>query len=146
MNRTRTLALALVLVAIPTAAQEPADPFAALSTLRGTPALVPARALAVIPERHTNRPVRVVDTLERIDPQFPEFAREAGLTPQRAIQLHTRETNVPMFVAKTEATVSTVLQLELGSSIEARGVLVERGGHYLFLASEVRSAAPRRAP
>jgi hypothetical protein len=150
MNRSRlslALSCALLLFALPSAtAQETADPFAALASLRGTPVLVPPRALAVIPERHTGRPLRVVDTLARVEPQFPEYARAAGLTPQRAIQLRTREANLSFFVQKTESTVSTVLQLELGASIEARGVLVERGGNYLFLASEVRSVAARRAP
>ena len=124
-------------------AQQPEDPFAALRNPSGAPVLVPPRALAVIPERHTGRSIRVVDVLTGIDPQFDEAARSAGLTPQRAIQLRTREANVPIFVAKTETTISTVLQLELGSPIEVRGVLVERNGRYLLLASEVRTSARR---
>lgn len=113
----------------------------------GTDVLVPPRALAVIPERNTGRRLRMVDTLDRIDPQFDDLARGAGLNSQTAIQLITREANVPIFVAKSDSTVSTMLQLEIGQPVEVVGVLFERGGRYLFVASEVRqSSAQRRRP
>lgn len=137
------LVLAIALCSALTSAQ-PADPFERLRGLTGTPTLVPARALAVIPERNTERPLRIVDTLAGIDPQFDEVARGAGLSPQRAIQIRTREANIPIFVAKNEATISTVLQIELGARIEVLGVLVERGDRYLFLASAVRPARQER--
>jgi hypothetical protein len=145
-----TAALALASASIlapatgPASAQPSSDPFAPLESTRGSPVLVPPRALAVIPERHTGRALRMIDTLERIVPQFDELARGAGLSPRRAIQLRTREANIPIFVAKTEASVSTLLQLDLGSRVEVRGVLIERDGRYLFLASEVRPSSSRR--
>lgn len=122
---------------------QPSDPFATLRALRGRPVTVPPRALAVIPERHTGRRVRLTDVLERVVPQFDDFARGAGLTPREAIQLRTREANIPIFVAKNETNVSTVLQLAIGARIEVRGVLIERGGRYLFLASDVRPVPAR---
>ncbi|MGE3635702.1 MAG: hypothetical protein AB7P00_37705 [Sandaracinaceae bacterium] len=121
-------------------AQHDPDPFADARALQGSEALVPPRALAVIPERHTGRRLRVIDELSRIEPQFDDLARGAGMSPARAIQLRTREANIPIFVEKTDATVSTVLQLELGARIEVRGVLLERGGRYLLVASSVRPA------
>ena len=102
--------------------------------------------LAVIPERHVDRLIRVTDDLARIEPQFDDLARGAGLTSRTAIQLITREANLPIFVRKTDATVSTVLQLDIGQRIEVRGVLFERGSRYLFVASDVRTFAPRRRP
>jgi hypothetical protein len=147
--RRTTVALALAsasilaLAARPSSAQRPRDPFALLESTSGSAVLVPPRALAVIPERHTGRRLRMVDTLERIEPQFSALARSAGLTAERAIQLRTREANVPIFVAKSEASVSTLLQLDLGSRVEVRGVLVEREGRYLFLASHVRPSSRR---
>lgn len=117
------------------------DPFGILRTASGTAVTVPPRALAVIPERHTSRLIRVVDELVRIEPQFDDLARGVGLTSLIAIQLRTRETNIPIFVAKSDATISTVLQLRLGAPVEVTGLLVERGNRYLMLASEVRSAA-----
>jgi hypothetical protein len=131
-------------------AQQPSatDLFAAARQLRGAEVLVPPRALAVIPERNTGRRLRLIDTLSRIDPQFDDIARGAGLTPRTAIQLVTREANVPIFVAKSDSTVSTMLQLRIGQPVEVVGVLFERGGRYLFVASEVResSAQRRRRP
>lgn len=124
----------------PAARAQSADPFEAVRAATGTPVPVPARALAVIPERHTGRPIRVVDDLVRVEPQFDDLARGAGLTSLVAIQLRTREANVPIFVAKNDATISTVLQLRLGAPVEVTGLLVERGNRYLLLASEVRSA------
>ncbi len=135
-------ALALALAA-GAAAQAPApgDPFAAVASATGSEVQVPPRALAVIPERHTGRRLRMIDELARIEPQLDDLARGAGLTSARAIQLRTREANLPIFVAKTEATISAVLQLELGAPIEVRGVLLDRGGRYLFIASSVRPTA-----
>lgn len=135
---------AALLFCAPAAAQEPSDPFEAVRSSGGGGVLVPPRALAVIPERHTGRPLRMIDQLSRIDPQFDALAREAGLTPRRAIQLRTREANIPIFVRKTDASVSTVLQLDLGARIEVRGVLIERDGRYMLLASSVRPAPSRR--
>lgn len=123
------------------AGAQASDPFEILRTTSGTAVTVPPRALAVIPERHTSRLIRVVDELVRIEPQFDDLARGVGLTSLIAIQLRTRETNIPIFVAKSDATISTVLQLRLGTPIEVTGLLVERGNRYLMLASEVRSAA-----
>ena len=128
-------------------AQQPTDLFAAARAMSGTEVLVPPRALAVIPERNTGRRLRMIDTLDRIDPQFDDLARGAGLNSQTAIQLITREANVPIFVAKSDSTVSTMLQLEIGQPLEVVGVLFERGGRYLFVASEVRqSSTQRRRP
>ncbi len=134
----------LALARPPRSGAQPPDPFERLSRLSGTPTQVPARALAVIPERHVDRPLRIVDTLAGVEPQFDDLARGAGLSPERAIQLRTLEANIPIFVAKNEATISTVLQIELGARVEVQGVLVERGGRYLFLASTVRAAPVRR--
>lgn len=117
------------------------DPFALLRAQAGTPMTVPPRALAVIPERHTGRLIRLTDELERIDPQFDDVALGAGLSSMVAIQLRTREANVPIFVAKSDASVSTVLSLRLGAPIEVMGLLIERTGRYLMLASEVRPAS-----
>jgi|GEM_PF-7120189 len=122
------------------------DPFAALRNTSGQAALTPPRALAVIPERHVGRLLRVQDVLLTIDPQFDDLSRGAGLDGRRAIQLRTREANIPIFVAKTQASIATVLQLEVGGRIEVEGVLVERGSRYLFLASVVRSASAARPP
>lgn len=139
------LTLCLAALALPpTSGAQAPDPFERLGQLSGTPTQVPARALAVIPERHVDRPLRIVDTLDGVEPQFDDLARGAGLSPQRAIQLRTREANIPIFVAKNEATISTVLQIEIGARVEVQGVLVERGGRYLFLASTVRPAPVRR--
>jgi len=120
------------------------DLFSQAARFRGAAVSVPPRALAVIPERHTNRLIRVADDLERIEPQFSELARGAGLNSRTAIQLITQEAHLPLFVHKTDSTVSTVLQLTIGQRIEVRGVLFERSGHYLFIASDVRTFAPRR--
>lgn len=120
------------------------DLFAAARRLRGAEVLVPPRALAVIPERNTGRRLRVIDTLDRIVPQFDDVARSAGLNPQTAIQIITREANLPIFIAKSDSTVSTMLQLEIGQPIEIVGVLFERAGRYLFVASEVRESPARR--
>jgi hypothetical protein len=117
------------------------DPFALLRTATGQAALTPPRALAVIPERHVGRLLRVQDVLLAIDPQFDDLSRGAGLDGRRAIQLRTREANLPIFVAKTQTSIATVLQLELGARVEVEGVLVERGARYLFLASVVRPAS-----
>jgi len=122
------------------------DPFAALRNTTGQAALTPPRALAVIPERHVGRLLRVQDVLLAIDPQFDDLSRGAGLDGRRAIQLRTREANIPIFVAKTQASIATVLQLEVGGRIEVEGVLVERGSRYLFLASVVRAAGAARPP
>ncbi len=130
----------------PAAGAQASDPFAILRATTGTPVPVPPRALAVIPERHTGRLIRVVDLLERIEPQFDDLARGVGLASLIAIQLRTREANIPIFVAKSDATISTVLQLRLGAPVEVTGLLVERGNRYLMLASEVRSAAGASAP
>lgn len=123
------------------AVAQTADPFELLRTQGGAPVTVPPRALAVIPERHTGRLLRVTDELDRIVPQFDDLARGAGLSSLVAIQLRTREANIPIFVAKTDAAISTVLAIRLGAPIEFTGLLVERGNRYLFLASEVRPAA-----
>ena len=127
-------------------AQQPSqgDLFAAALQQQGAQVLVPPRALAVIPERNTGRRLRVIDTLDRIDPQFDDIARGAGLNPRTAIQFITREANLPIFVAKSDSTVSTMLQLEIGQTIEVVGVLFERGGRYLFVASEVRESSTQR--
>ena len=154
MNRPPTLlaisAAVLLAGAALVQAQPPSeaggDLFAAAGRLRGTPVSVPPRALAVIPERNTNRRIRVTDQLERIEPQFSDFARGAGLSSRNAIQLITRDAHVPIFVQKTDSTVSTVLQLQIGARIEVRGVLFERGSRYLFIASDVRPFSPRRRP
>lgn len=145
MRATSIAVCLLALVASePANAQQPPDPFLAVSEARGSEVQVPPRALAVIPERHTGRMLRMTDQLSRIEPQFDDLARGAGLNASRAIQLRTREANIPIFVRKTDATVSTVLQLELGAQIEVRGVLIERGGRYMFIASSVRPSARRR--
>ena len=141
------LAVAVVIGAAALRAQDvpplaPADdPFAVVRTVTGQAALTPPRALAVIPERQGGRLLRVQDVLLAIDPQFDDLSRGAGLDGRRAIQLRTREANVPIFVAKTQASIATVLQLELGARIEVEGVLVERGARYLFLATVVRPAS-----
>jgi hypothetical protein len=114
------------------------DPFATLARLTGTPVRVAPRALAVIPERHTGRLIQLTDTLERVDPNFSDIALGAGLSHQRAIQLRTQDARVPIFVQKTQATISTVLQLQVGAPIEVQGILVERGGRFFFLATDVR--------
>lgn len=119
------------------------DPFEALRRATGSPVSVPPRALAVIPERHTNGLVRLVDELSSIEPRFDDLAIGAGLNNRIAIQLRTREANIPIFVSKTDATISTVLALRLSSPIEVVGLVVERGGHYLMLASDVRVASVR---
>lgn len=131
----------------PLAAQEASDssasdPFDVLRSRGGEPAAVPPRALAVIPERHTGRMIRVVDVLTRIEPQFDDLARGFGLTGRSSIQFRTREANVPIFVAKTPATIATLLQIEVGATITIDGILVERGGRYLLLASDVRLTPP----
>ncbi len=140
------LVIAALAEAQPSPPTGPVDLFEAAGRLRGTAVSVPPRALAVIPERHVDRLIRVTDDLARIEPQFDDLARGAGLTSRTSIQLVTREANLPIFVQKTDATVSTVLQLELGQRIEVRGVLFERGSRYLFVASDVRTFAPRRRP
>ncbi|UJR80343.1 hypothetical protein [Sandaracinus amylolyticus] len=134
------LASTIVFVASLAVAQS-VDPFGILRETSGAPVPVPPRALAVIPERHTGRAIRLVDELERIEPQFDDLAVGAGLSSRIAIQLRTREANVPIFVAKSDASIATVLALRLGAPIEVTGVVVERGGRYLMLASDVRSAA-----
>jgi hypothetical protein len=134
-----TIAIAAAASA-PVVAQTSADPFEILRTAGGSPVTVPPRALAVIPERHTGRLIRVVDDLQRIEPQFDDLARGVGLTSLIAIQMRTREANIPIFVAKSDSTISTVLQLRLGTPVQVTGLLVERGNRYLMLASEVRSA------
>ncbi|MCB9591271.1 MAG: hypothetical protein H6719_00955 [Sandaracinaceae bacterium] len=142
-------ALAILVAAALAEAQQPptaTDLFEAAGSIRGAAVSVPPRALAVIPERHVDRLIRVTDELARIEPQFDDLARGAGLTSRTSIQLVTREANLPIFVRKTDATVSTVLQLEIGQRIEVRGVLFERGSRYLFVASDVRTFAPRRRP
>ena len=124
------------------------DPFVSLVAgvdSAGAPAVVPPRAFAVIPERNTGRRVRVTDVLTAIDPQFDDIARGMGLTGQRAIQLRTREANMPIFVAKTQSTIATLLQVPMGATIEVQGVVVERGGHYVLLASSVRQTTTRPA-
>ncbi len=127
------------------------DPFVSLLAgidVAGSPAAVPPRALAVIPERNTGRRIRVADVLTAIEPQFDDIARGMGLTGQRAIQLRTREANMPIFVAKTQTTIATLLQVPMGATIEVQGVVIERSGHFVLLASSVRqasAAAPRPA-
>lgn len=138
--------VAVSAAAIPPVGAQASDPFAILRATSGSPVTVPPRALAVIPERHTGRPIRVVDVLERIEPQFDDLARGVGLASSTAIQLRTVEANIPIFVPKSDATISTVLQLRLGSPVEVTGLLVERGNRYLMLASEVRSASGTSAP
>jgi hypothetical protein len=147
-------ALALPLAAAPLAAPSPAlgqdgamvnpfgsdDPFAVLRNVGGTAVATPPRALAVIPERHTGRLLKLTDVLAAVDPQFGDVARGAGLDGRRAIQLRTRDANMPVYVAKSESTIATVLQLEIGARIEIEGVLIERGGYYLLLARSVRPA------
>jgi hypothetical protein len=128
-------------LAVCVATAQSSDPFETLRSLMNAPVGVPPRALAVIPERHTERLIRFVDELAAIEPQFDDFARGVGLNGSVAIQLRTRETSVPIFVAKTDATISTVLQLRLGAPVEVTGLLIERGNRYLVLASEIRSAA-----
>jgi hypothetical protein len=123
---------------------ESLDPFAVLAAHRGqSPAQVPPRALAVIPERHTGRVIRIRDVLDRIEPQLDDLAAGAGLSGARAIQIMPREARVPVFVEKTGANISTLLQIPLGTEIEITGVLVARGSRYLFFASEVRPAPQR---
>jgi len=118
------------------------DPFEVVRRLQGTDAMrIPPRALAVIPERHTDRRIQMVDVLVAIDPQFDDLATGFGLDVRRAIQLRTREARVPIFVAKTESAVSTLLQLAMGSRVEVEGVLIARGSRYLLLASSVRPAS-----
>ena len=138
------IALALAAGPAPSAAQRPTDLFTSARRVRGGVVLVPPRALAVIPERNTGRRLRMIDALERIEPQFDGLARSAGLTPQTAIQLITREANVPIFVEKTDSSVSTALQLQSGQPIEVVGVLFEREGRYLFVASELRESTAQR--
>jgi len=128
-------------------AQDASDPFAVLSARQNAnaaPVPVPPRALAVIPERHTGRLIKMVDVLVAIDPQLDDVATGAGLDGGRAIQLRTREARVPIFVQKNDASIATLLQLPIGSRVEVRGVLISRGSRYLFLASEVRPAPQRR--
>ncbi|MEM9194921.1 MAG: hypothetical protein AAGF12_37425 [Myxococcota bacterium] len=142
-----TLATGFLLLALSTpAAGQSADPFAVLQSHgNASGALVPPRAIAVLPERHTGRLLRMVDVLVAIDPQFDDFAANAGLTGTAAIQLRTREARVPIFVAKNDATIATLLQVPIGSRVEIRGVLVPRGNRYLFIAASVRPATERRA-
>lgn len=120
-------------------------PFALVAQRRGQEAVrVPPRALAVIPERHTGRLIRFIDELDAIEPQFDDFARGMGLGGDSAIQLRTVEARIPVFVPKTEATISTLLQVPLGARMEIEGVLVERASRYLLLASDVRPTSRRR--
>lgn len=133
-------AAASVLLIAGAALAQSADPFETLRTAAGSPAAVPARAIATIPERHLGRLVRVTDELEHIQPP-DELARAVGLTSALAIQIRTRDLGVPVFVHKTDATITTVLGLRLGGHVEVTGVLVERGPRYLFLASDIRPAA-----
>lgn len=135
-------ALGVAVAAAPAGAQRD-DPFEPLRRATGSPVSVPPRALAVIPERHTNGLVRLVDELTSIEPQFDDLAIGAGLNNRIAIQLRTRDANIPIFVAKTDATISTVLALRLAAPVEIIGLLVERGGRYLMLASDVRMASSR---
>lgn len=132
-------AAASVMLIAGAALAQSADAFEALRTATGAPAAVPARAIATIPERHLGRLVRVTDELEHIQPP-DELARAVGLTSALAIQIRTRDLGVPVFVQKTDATITTVLGLRLGAPVELTGVLVERGPRYLFLASDVRPA------
>jgi hypothetical protein len=121
------------------------DPFGVLGAHRGSASPVPPRALAVIPERHTDRLLRFVDVLVAIDPQFDDLATGAGLDGRRAIQIRTQEARVPIFVRKDEPSVATLLQVPIGARVQVTGVLVPRGSRYLFLASEVRPAPTRSA-
>lgn len=116
------------------------DPFLPMRQARGEIALVPPRALAVIPERHVGRRIRMTDVLTAIEPQFDDFSRNAGLSTRISIQIRTREAKIPIFVSKNEATIATVLQLSAGATVELVGILIERGGRYLFLASDIRSS------
>lgn len=146
MRALRYTAPALLLIATlgasPVGAQG-GDPFEPLRSVTGSAVSAPPRALAVIPERHTGRLIRVVDELAAVEPQFDDLAIGAGLNSRVAIQLRTREANIPIFVAKNDATISTVLALRLGAPVEVVGLLVERGGRYLMLASDVRMASAR---
>ncbi len=147
---------ALAFVALPngahTFAQDPPtaqndDPFAVLRSMHGAaPVAVPPRALAVIPERHAGRLLMVEDYLMRIEPQFDDLARGVGLDSRRAIQFRTRDANIPFFVAKTPSTITVMLQVDINARLEITGALVERGGRYLFLASDVHAAQPVRTP
>jgi hypothetical protein len=139
------IAIAIATSAAAIATAQAVDPFEVVRAHRGGAVPVPPRALAVIPERHTGRLIRVIDHLERIDPQLDDIAQRAGLSNASAIQLWTREANVPIYVAKTDATVTTLLGVRLGASLEITGVLLEREGQYVMLASDVRpsGAAPR---
>ncbi len=141
------IAIAATMPALGQTETSGSDPFAPLSAMRGEAAPVPPRALAVIPERHTGRLVRVVDALVAIDPQFGDIARGAGLSGRVAIQFRTREAHVPMFVPKTDTMISTMLQIPIGATIEVEGLLIDRDGSFFFLASQVRaSARGRTAP
>jgi hypothetical protein len=129
------------------AAQDASDPFGVLRRhASSSAAAVPPRAIAVIPERHTGRLLRVVDVLVAIDPQFDAAATEAGFSISNAIQVRTREARVPIYVPKTDATIATLLQLPIGSRVEVRGVLVSRGTSFLFVASEIRPAPRASEP
>lgn len=132
------------------AAQDPPasndDPFLVLRTIPGTPMSVPPRALAVIPERHAGRMLVVEDYLIRVEPQFDDLARGLGLDSRRAIQFRTRDANIPFFVAKTPATITVMLQVEINARLEMTGALVERGGRYLFLASDVHASGQPTTP
>jgi hypothetical protein len=144
-GRPRALRFApffLVLIAVaPALAQDATDPFGVLRRhAASSAASVPPRAIAVIPERHTGRLLRVVDVLVAIDPQFDAAATEAGFAVANAIQVRTREARVPIYVPKSDATIATLLQLPIGSRVEVRGVLVPRGASFLFVASEIRPA------
>jgi hypothetical protein len=142
------LLCALAAPALPgAAAQDAGDPFGVLRRhTSSTAAAVPPRAIAVIPERHTGRLLRIVDVLVAIDPQFDAAASEAGFAIANAIQLRTREARVPIYVPKTDATIATLLQLPIGSRVEVRGVLVSRGTSFLFVASEIRPAPRASEP
>ncbi len=125
-------------------AQQPApDPFAPLRALRGEPTLAPARALAVIPERHTGRLLRFADVLTEITPEFEPLAHRAGFDARNCIQIRTRDSGLTVFVMKSQTNVNTLLQLALGSRIEVDGVLVEYDGAFVFVANAVRSSAAR---
>lgn len=138
-------AVACALSPVAAFAQDPVDPFAVLRQPRPAQAApVPPRALAVIPERHTGRLIRVVDELIALEPQFDDLATGAGLDGRRAIQLRTREARIPIFVAKSDASIATLLEIPIGALIEVEGILVERGSRYLLIASSVR-ARPRAA-
>ncbi|MCS6799195.1 MAG: hypothetical protein NZ898_11830 [Myxococcota bacterium] len=123
-------------------AQDRGDPFAPLRAVRpGDVVRVPPRALALIPERHVGRMVRFVDELVAIEPVFDEVATAAGLDVRRAVQLRTREARIPIFVAKTEAVIATLLDARMGASLEIEGLLVERTGRFHLLAATVRTRA-----